>query len=795
MFDVVSKFNAAPLPCTPELLHQTMAQPVVQQTCGQIAQLVKTQIEPLEMLMAETDDEARLAELEQQERGLWEQVAQLKKHLPAFCFQAHFTGGRRSNKQAESSGLVMLDVDDLAEPRAWLDDAKIQKCKDAKIGLVHVTPSTRGLRFVGQIPAGMSLEEAQAWLAHELGFTQWDGCTKDLARISFAVPESYVLYLDEETLFSMKNEEGLKMKNEELRMKNGEGGMKNEVGKMKNEELRMKNGEGRMKNGPAEEEGAAPMFNAQCSMFNGLNYSDIIAQWLKAKGIDGRPMDGIRNNTLYNLVLDLRYICEFDHSRLMQVVPRWDLPEQEVSSTVASALKADRLRRGYPALIERIVFRKELDATRGRNKSNVLRPQPPLPTELPPLLSLITKDYPVAYRPAILIAALPLLGTLATHARARYFDGALHSPSFLTCIVAPQASGKSCTRALVDLLMHPLQRQDSLEREKERKYLEERRAKRNSKQQPEDPRAKIRIVPATISNAMLFKRLDCAQGAHLFTYAEEIDTLSKGRKSGAWSQKDDIMRQAFDNSMAGQDYMSENSWSAMVRVYYNQLICGTPVAVRRYYNDVEGGLVSRVCFAQLPDMLGAQLPVFGHLSEEETEGVRKTAKSLMAITEAQEFDIPYVKQVIWEWLEARRLEYLETQENPALDIFRRRAAVIGFRAGLLAMLVSDGKETDAVLDFCRWVADYTLQQQLQLFGSEMNRLMLEEYEQAQKVQEFYPALFSLLPEVFTTEDLAELRAKANYRSPQKTVVWRWRQQHMIEDLGDGKFRKTVNVKH
>ena len=86
--------------------------------------------------------------------------------------------------------------------------------------------------------------------------------------------------------------------------------------------------------------------------------------------------------------------------------------------------------------------------------------------------------------------------------------------------------------------------------------MEEKRARKNSKQQPEDPRAKIRIVPGTVSNAMLFKRLDCAEGEHLFTYAEEIDTLSKGRKSGAWSQKDDIMRQAFDNSICGQDYMS-----------------------------------------------------------------------------------------------------------------------------------------------------------------------------------------------------------------------------------------------
>lgn len=219
MWDFITKINGRPLPCTAQQLHRVMSYPSVINTCKEIAQTVRNQIEPLERLMAETDDGEKFTALQVQERELWEKVAEMKKLLPGFCFQAHFSGKRRLNCDARASGLVMLDVDDMAEPRAWLDDAKMQKCKDAKVGLVHVTPSTRGLRFVGQIPAGMSLEEAQAWLAKELGFTQWDSCTKDLARVSFAVPESYVLYLDEDTLFSMKNEE--------VKMKNEVGGMKN----------------------------------------------------------------------------------------------------------------------------------------------------------------------------------------------------------------------------------------------------------------------------------------------------------------------------------------------------------------------------------------------------------------------------------------------------------------------------------------------------------------------------------------------------------------------------------------
>jgi hypothetical protein len=304
--------------------------------------------------------------------------------------------------------------------------------------------------------------------------------------------------------------------------------------------------------------------------------------------------------------------------------------------------------------------------------------------------------------------------------------------------------------------------------------------------------------------------LDCSEGEHLFTYAEEIDTLSKGRKSGAWSQKDDIMRQAFDNSICGQDYMSDNSWSAMVKVFYNTLTCGTPIAVRRYYNDVEGGLVSRVCFSQLPDMLGAQMPVFGRLTKEEEAEVAQWADKLMDVGKGEvkgtdqsdvpnksdqsegsdqsspvEFEIPRVKQAIWEWLESRRLEYLETQENPALDIFRRRAAVIGFRAGLIATLLCDERETAEAVDFATWVASYVLAEQLDLFGDEMNRLMMEgdDLSTGNGNASYFQSLLSALPDEFTLQQLVDLRSQAGYKSPVKQVVWRWKQNGLIE--GDG----------
>ena len=118
MFDIVNKFNGKPLLCTRELMQQTMQSAAVVETCQAIAKLVKTKISEVERQIAATSEPGELADLERSEKALWEEVARLKKRLPAFCFQAHYTDGRRRNKSAQKSGLCMFDIDDLQDARA-----------------------------------------------------------------------------------------------------------------------------------------------------------------------------------------------------------------------------------------------------------------------------------------------------------------------------------------------------------------------------------------------------------------------------------------------------------------------------------------------------------------------------------------------------------------------------------------------------------------------------------------------------------------------------------------------------
>ena len=499
-----------------------------------------------------------------------ETAAEYKRRLPAFCFMAHFPKGRRLAKDAVPSGLVMLDIDHIEKPREYFSEEQLAKAKELGLVLLHVTPSGKGLRLVFHTGVVDDIAKAQLSLATSLGIKEYDTVTKDLSRLSFAVPADDILF---NTLFDI----------------------------------------------PDDAAGAPPVANVEKIVddaeaanrtfpddYHGVKYTDIIAQMLVAMGYPEVPAVGERNIALYKLVRELRYICDFNKSFVLQVLPDWGLSKNEVEQTVTSAIASARAAT-IPANLQRTIARLQIATDDTADEPEASAEKIP---ELPEPLRAMLRPIPEDYHGAALVSLLPIIGTLATRVRFRYLDGKEQSLSFLTCLRADQASGKSFTRELVTMLLAPIQEADNVARKQERDWMEKKRRAKNAKEQPKDPEVVIRIVPPTVSNAMLFKRLDRAKGLHLFSFAEEIDTMTKGRKAGAWSQKDDLLRQAFDNSLGGQDYMSENSWSALLPIYYNLLMCGTPSAVARFFSDVEGGLVSRVCFAQFPDMRGAPMPHF-----------------------------------------------------------------------------------------------------------------------------------------------------------------------------------------
>ena len=175
--------------CTPELFHRAVKGSKVSLICAEIE-------DALEKL--------RRGELKKEE---YERMkTQLKSQLPILTPHATFKNGRRLNADAIPSGLSIYDKDHIPNPRGyWEEKQKIlaQKSVLDSICLVHVTPSTEGLRLIFTIPKGMTLAEAQKWMSEQLEDNDYDSCVKDLARPSFLVPEDYILYIDEAKLFEV----------------------------------------------------------------------------------------------------------------------------------------------------------------------------------------------------------------------------------------------------------------------------------------------------------------------------------------------------------------------------------------------------------------------------------------------------------------------------------------------------------------------------------------------------------------------------------------------------------------
>lgn len=531
--------------------------------------------------------------------------------------------------------------------------------------------------------------------------------------------------------------------------------------------------------------------------YEDIPYSSIARAWLAQRGIEGDAAEGSRNTMLYQMARDLRYICDFNVEKMLAVLPHWGLPDDEARQALQSATSSPRgteIPKGVQNIIEQL-HKSESDEPEEVVDKN------PLPAELPPLFDTIARRYKMFPKTAVL-AALPAVGTLLSQLRAKYADGRTQSPIFFTVVQAPQASGKSFARELSDWLMEPIKANDQLERAREQEYKEKARKAKNAKEQPDDPHAIVRCLPATVSNAVLLKRADYAGELALYTFAEEIDTIVRSNKSGAWAQKNDIYRMAFDGAEWGQDYMAENSYAAVVKLHYNLLFLGTPLAVSGFFKRVEDGMASRFIVCHLPDNRGEAIQKETPLSI----GLRNRVSAIIkrAFEEGSGKDeisasLPKTLQALDKWQMERIAEFDRDPDNFALDILRRRSAVIGFRAAMLAWWLCDRKETDVVTDFALWVASEVLAQQLVHFGEDMNRIERESLEKMQNLENKARngrngRLLAELPEAFSKSDVIVARKRLGFEGRVEYVLSRWLKRGLIakSETDKSSYVKTQN---
>ena len=735
-----------PLPCTEDIWNEIIDRPAVKNICDQIAAL---------------DPEAP---------DFNDRKQALKRRLPIIIPHARaFVNNKRVSADAIPSGLAMLDVDHVDNPREWFEAIDKQLLSDNKIYLVAITASGHGIRIIGERLERESIEAAQLRMATALNITEYDAVTKDLARASYVVPRDYILWIYAAGLFSEEDRPDLRQQlalpphvNQSVSPQDG---------------LSVERSDS--DNGQSGEAGLS---------YRGIPYADIVQQLMLSIGAADGAEQGERNTVYFTLANYMRYICDFNVDLLLQVLPTFGLSEPERRQVIASAI--GRPRKGYlPTVLQSAIAicERECSALGGippMAKSTDLA----LP-ELPRLLKLVCRRLPEDYRPAMVIASLPILGTLATRIRFEYLDRQEQSLSFFSCITAPAASGKSFIRKPLDLLLTPINEQDAIEREKEQAYKDKLRASKNSKNQPEDPHACPRNNGVAISIAKLLQLLTYAEGKHLIGIGEEMDTLVKSERAGVWSQKSDIYRLAFDNAEYGQAYMSDASFNAHIKVYYNLLLTGTPNSMKRFFKDLENGLATRVCFAQLPDTSFTEIPVFAPYTEAERAEIIRWARQLDA--EQGTIVCPQLSQTIANWLEAKRQQAIDADSH-AMDTLRRRAGVVGFRAGMLCYLLENRKFTKTVAQFAEWVAEYVFRNQMELWGDQLEQELTGALDIFSGERGSATSLLELLPAEFSNADLIKLRARKGQSvkgSAISMVLNRWRGNGKIEKITESTWRK------
>ena len=409
---------------------------------------------------------------------------------------------------------------------------------------------------------------------------------------------------------------------------------------------------------------------------------------------------------------------------------------------------------------------------------------------LPPALRATLRPYPEDFHMPILVGLMPALAALADGVTYEYCNGKMHYMALFSFILGEQSDNKSVIEDVVEMWISQLRKEDEIVRAQEEEATRQNRTRKANERGQQGPNDCVRTVPITISVAKLLQRQINARGHSLYSMEAEADTLLKTNGAGSWSAKYDIYRKAWDHSLFGQDYMSINSQSGNVKAFYSWTICGQACSFLKMYGseNATNGLSSRTMLAEMPDNMFRKMPKFKKMSDADLKLIEDGVNTLRA---ANGFKAtPRLSKAIDEWVEQKRLE-ASPRLDTIKDIYRRRAGVIGFRCGVIFMLLV-GKESNACIDFALTMAEYTLQNQCRLFGPLLK-------VQNEKVRDKMPVVkpninvLQQIPSTFTIEDLRKLKGNECPDGTLYSIISRWKAEGWIEKKDKNCWEKTATL--
>ena len=411
----------------------------------------------------------------------------------------------------------------------------------------------------------------------------------------------------------------------------------------------------------------------------GIPYGKIIKKWWQMYNDGQEPMRSNRNTLTFELAVNLRHICGFDRNLLAQIIPCYDgFPEQEKMACINSALnekitqmpkrlkdvlsaiRQERMKQGNAgggSAADNEALVNALDEANSKDDLFYYNALPKLPQGIRDSISAVG---PALALPVI-TAICPAIGMLATGVKVSV-HGKMNSLNLISYIAGDFASGKGSIDPVIDAWTSEVKEMDKMYQQKEDEWRAKKRAAKNKKEQPEEPKLPVRCLTLNNTVANLAERLANTEGKHAFSFTPEADTVAQKWKS-AMSDFSVMLRQAYDGTCYEREARSADAVNVHIdRLLWNVVMCGTPDALYRVVSNYTDGFQSRIIVAKTPDNTFTPLSDNMHvMNERQRDRIIQIAHLLPLLT--GEVVLPKLEDKGREWLEQIRLETMKNDDK------------------------------------------------------------------------------------------------------------------------------------
>ena len=619
-----------------------------------------------------------------------------KRRLVQFNYSGHYPQGVVKGMKLPSCAFGF----DMDEPEAFAKAAKLLLKEPDKYGLLMLERSARqGGHAVFEREKGKTILENQVRIATMLK-CEMDTSAHDINRVYFTTTSNGedLLFLSPRLFKDTYDEAAVAAEGKVLEERERYGQeelpegahkankhyepwkeefKKDSQGSFKSQELE----NSRISSSAAASSAASSASTPSVSQDNylGIPYGEIIKKWWQLYNDGQEPMRSNRNTLTFELAVNLRHICGFDRNLLAQIIPCYDgFPEQEKMACINSALN-EKITQMPKRLKDVLAALRQEKLKQGSSNGNPDEDSEALVNALDeanakddlfyyealPKMPQGVRDSISAVGPAlampVITAICPAIGMLATGVKVSV-HGKMNSLNLISYIAGDFASGKGSIDPVVDIWTSEVKQMDKMYQQQEDEWRAKKRAAKNKKEQPEEPKLPVRCLTLNNTVANLAERLANTEGKHAFSFTPEADTVAQKWKS-AMSDFSVMLRQAYDGTSYEREARSADAVNVHIEhLLWNVVMCGTPDALYRVVNNYTDGFQSRIVVARTPD--NTFTPLTDNLfvlTETQREHIRQIAH-LLPLMEG-EVVLPKLENKGREWLEQIRLETMKNDDK------------------------------------------------------------------------------------------------------------------------------------